>query len=66
LHDRALAEALAGLARDRVTGTEVTPYLLAHIRAVTGGQSLAAEVRAGLNNAELAGKIAFAALWPTR
>jgi pseudouridine-5'-phosphate glycosidase len=66
LHDRAVTEALAGLARERVTGKEVTPYLLAHIRAVTGGQSLAAEVRAGLRNAELAGEIAFAALWPTR
>jgi pseudouridine-5'-phosphate glycosidase len=60
LHDRVLAEAMAGLARDRVTGKAVTPYLLAHFHAATSGASLAANVRIILRNAELGGRIAVA------
>lgn len=61
LHDRVLAEGLAALERDRVTGKDVTPYLLAHFHAATEGQSLAVNVRIILRNAELAGRIAVAA-----
>jgi pseudouridine-5'-phosphate glycosidase len=61
LHDRVLAEGLAGLARDRVTGKDVTPYLLAHFHEATGGASLDVNVRIILRNATLAAEIAVAA-----
>ncbi len=60
LHDRLLAEGLAGLARDRVTGKAVTPYLLAHFHEASDGASLAANVRIILRNAALAADIAAA------
>jgi pseudouridine-5'-phosphate glycosidase len=61
LHDRILAEGLAGMRRDGVTGKAVTPYLLAHFHRATDGLSLAVNVRIILRNAELAGQIAVAA-----
>jgi pseudouridine-5'-phosphate glycosidase len=60
LHDRVLAEAMAGLTRGRITGKDVTPYLLAHFHAATGGASLAANVRIILRNASLGAQIATA------
>jgi pseudouridine-5'-phosphate glycosidase len=60
LHDRVLAEALSLAARNRITGKQVTPYLLAHLHAATGGQSLAVNVRIVLRNAALAAQIAVA------
>jgi pseudouridylate synthase len=60
LHDRVLAEAMAGLIRDRISGKEVTPYLLAHFHAATGGASLAANIRIILRNASLGAQIASA------
>jgi len=60
VHDRVLAEGLAGLARDGVTGKAVTPYLLAHFHEATAGESLAVNVRLILRNAALAGEIAVA------
>jgi pseudouridine-5'-phosphate glycosidase len=61
LHDRVLADGLAGLARARITGKAVTPYLLAHFHAATQGASLAVNVRIILRNADLAARIAVAA-----
>ncbi|MEU4567705.1 pseudouridine-5'-phosphate glycosidase [Micromonospora sp. NPDC023956] len=61
LHDRTLADGLALLDRDGVTGKAVTPYLLAHFHAATEGASLAVNVRIILRNADLAGRIAVAA-----
>jgi pseudouridine-5'-phosphate glycosidase len=61
LHDQVLAAGLAGLARDGVTGKDVTPYLLAHFHHATGGQSLEVNIRIILRNADLAGRIAVAA-----
>jgi pseudouridine-5'-phosphate glycosidase len=61
LHDRVLAEGLAGLEREGVTGKAVTPYLLAHFHAATGGASLEVNVRIILRNADLAARIAVAA-----
>jgi pseudouridine-5'-phosphate glycosidase len=61
LHDRVLADGLAGLARDGITGKAVTPYLLAHFHSATEGQSLAVNVRIILRNAELAARVAVAA-----
>ena len=60
LHERVLASGLAGLARDRVHGKAVTPYLLDHFHRETGGASQAANVRIVLRNAELAAQVAAA------
>ncbi|WP_091091250.1 pseudouridine-5'-phosphate glycosidase [Micromonospora nigra] len=61
LHDRTLADGLALLERDGVTGKAVTPYLLAHFHSTTEGASLAVNVRIILRNADLAARIAVAA-----
>ncbi|MEH1164554.1 pseudouridine-5'-phosphate glycosidase [Micromonospora sp. CPCC 205539] len=61
LHDRTLADGLARLERDGVTGKAVTPYLLAHFHSATEGASLAVNVRIILRNADLAARIAVAA-----
>jgi pseudouridine-5'-phosphate glycosidase len=60
LHDRVLADGLAGLSRDRVVGKSVTPYLLAHFHEATEGASLAVNIRIILRNAALAAQIAVA------
>ncbi|MEU2611704.1 pseudouridine-5'-phosphate glycosidase [Micromonospora sp. NPDC007271] len=60
LHDRTLAEGLAMLAREGVTGKAVTPFLLAHFHSATEGASLAVNVRIILRNADLAARIAVA------
>jgi pseudouridine-5'-phosphate glycosidase len=60
LHDRVLAEGLAGLERDHVTGKDVTPYLLSHFHAATEGRSLDVNVKIILRNADLAARIAAA------
>ncbi|MEU8170812.1 pseudouridine-5'-phosphate glycosidase [Micromonospora sp. NPDC049004] len=62
LHDRTLAEGLALLQRDGITGKAVTPYLLAHFHSATEGASLAVNVRIILRNADLAARIAVAAV----
>ncbi|BCJ72976.1 pseudouridine-5'-phosphate glycosidase [Catellatospora sp. IY07-71] len=61
LHDRTLADGLAVVERDRVTGKQVTPVLLSHFHSATQGQSLAVNVRIILRNAALAAQIAVAA-----
>jgi pseudouridylate synthase len=60
LHERALSGALAGLERAGITGKAVTPYLLAHFHATTGGRSLAVTIRIIQRNAELAARVAVA------
>jgi pseudouridine-5'-phosphate glycosidase len=60
VHDRVLAEGLSMVERDRITGQAVTPFLLAHFHAATGGESLAVNVRIILRNAALAAQIAAA------
>jgi pseudouridine-5'-phosphate glycosidase len=60
LHDRVLAEGLAGLAREGITGKAVTPYLLAHFHEATEGASLDVNIRIILRNAALAADIAVA------
>ena len=57
-HDSALAEGLALLAERGVTGKAVTPFLLAHLREATGGDSLRVNVRVILNNAAVAAQVA--------
>jgi pseudouridylate synthase len=60
LHDRVLAQGLAMVAREGITGKAVTPALLAHFHAATDGLSLAANIRIILRNAALAARIAVA------
>jgi pseudouridine-5'-phosphate glycosidase len=60
LHDRVLAEGLAGIDREHITGKAVTPYLLAHFHRATEGRSLDVNVRIILRNAALAAQIAVA------
>jgi pseudouridine-5'-phosphate glycosidase len=60
LHDRILAAALAGAARDGVRGAALTPYLLDRLHRGTAGASLAANIALVLANAELAGQVAAA------
>jgi pseudouridylate synthase len=61
LHDRTLADGLALLAEDHITGKAVTPFLLAHFHTDTEGRSLAVNIRIILRNAALAAQIAVAA-----
>lgn len=61
LHDTTLADGLAAMAAQGVTGKGVTPFLLAHFHSATAGASLAVNIRIILRNADLAGRIAVAA-----
>ena len=54
--DRALAEAAA----QGIRGKETTPFLLAKIKDLTGGDSLASNIQLVLNNARLAARTAAA------
>jgi pseudouridine-5'-phosphate glycosidase len=60
VHDRVLADGLAALDRDGVTGKAVTPYLLGHFHEATGGASLEVNVTIVVRNAELAARVAVA------
>jgi pseudouridine-5'-phosphate glycosidase len=60
LHDRLLAEGLALVAERGVTGKDVSPAMLEHLHAASGGASLAANVALVLANAELAARVAVA------
>jgi pseudouridine-5'-phosphate glycosidase len=60
LHHHVLAEALAELSRQGVTGKGVTPFLLAHFHRATAGASLAVNVRIVVRNADLAARVAVA------
>jgi pseudouridine-5'-phosphate glycosidase len=58
LHDRLVAEGLALLAREGVTGKDVTPRLLEFFHENSGGESLRANIELVLANAALAGEVA--------
>lgn len=58
LHERVLEEALDQLDAQGVSGKAVTPFLLDFFHRHTGGESLRANVRLVLRNAQLAGRIA--------
>ncbi len=60
LHDRALAEALRRCEEQGVEGKEVTPFLLSTIVELTGGESLAVNLRIVENNIRVAAEIATA------
>lgn len=58
LHDQLVAEGLALLAREGVTGKDVTPRLLEFFHENSRGESLRANVELVLANAALAGEVA--------
>jgi pseudouridine-5'-phosphate glycosidase len=60
LHSRVLAEGLAIVEREHITGKQVTPVLLSHFHTATAGASLAVNVKIILSNAKLAAQIAVA------
>jgi pseudouridine-5'-phosphate glycosidase len=60
LHDRLLGEGLALVASRGVTGKDVTPVLLEHFHAASGGASLTTNVALVRANAELAAAVAVA------
>jgi pseudouridine-5'-phosphate glycosidase len=60
LHARVLAGALAAAEREGIRGRDITPFLLARFHAETGGESLRANIRLVLRNAQLAAQIAVA------
>ncbi|MEA2377237.1 MAG: pseudouridylate synthase [Thermoleophilaceae bacterium] len=61
LHDRVVSAALAAAAEARVSGKEITPFLLDFFHRETAGASLEANVRLVTRNARLAARIASAA-----
>ena len=60
LYERSLAAALAEAETERLTGREVTPFLLDRLRALTGGASVHANVALLTHNARVAAQLAAA------
>ncbi|MBC7618654.1 MAG: pseudouridine-5'-phosphate glycosidase [Candidatus Saccharibacteria bacterium] len=58
--DQAIEQALAEAVQQGIGGKDTTPFLLARVNALTGGNSLAANIALVLNNARLAADIAKA------
>ena len=53
-----IGKALAMAEEQHIRGKEITPFLLAHIKEMTGGESFASNVQLALNNARCAARIA--------
>jgi len=58
--DSAINQALAEMEEQGVDGKESTPFLLARVAELTGGDSLASNIQLVFNNARLAAEIAVA------
>ncbi len=58
--DSAINQALAEMGEQGVAGKESTPFLLARVAELTGGNSLASNIQLVFNNARLAAEIAAA------
>ena len=56
----AIDQAVADSRRLGIHGKETTPYLLARVKELTGGESLASNIQLVLNNARLAARVAKA------
>ncbi len=56
--DQAVEQALAESVEQNIGGKESTPFLLARVAELTGGNSLASNIELVFNNAKLASKIA--------
>ncbi len=59
VHDKALTEALRMADEQGLSGKEVTPFLLLTIVELTGGKSLAVNLKIAENNIRVAGEIAL-------
>ena len=55
---KAIDEALSEADRQGIRGKETTPFLLAKIKDITGGNSLAANIQLVFNNVKTAARIA--------
>lgn len=64
VHDKALTEALRLADEQGLSGKEVTPFLLLTIVELTGGKSLAVNLKIAENNIRVAGEIALS--WASR
>ncbi len=62
--DRAIDQAIAECSAKGIHGKETTPFLLARVAELTGGDSLASNIRLVFNNAKVAAQtaVAYAAL----
>jgi pseudouridylate synthase len=58
--DAITQQALAEAAQQHITGKAVTPFLLARIKALTGGRSLATNIALVKHNAEVGARLAVA------
>jgi len=58
--DRAIEKALQECVQQGIKGKETTPFLLARVAQLTGGESLASNIQLVLNNARLAAQTALA------
>ena len=58
--NKAIDEAIADSVRDGIKGKAATPYLLAKVKELTGGESLESNIQLVFNNAALAAKTAVA------
>jgi pseudouridine-5'-phosphate glycosidase len=58
--DAAIEQALAEANAQNISGKQATPFLLARVCELTGGDSLASNIQLVLNNARLASAIATA------
>lgn len=56
--DAAISQALSEAAEKGIRGKEITPFLLARIKDITGGDSLNSNIQLVLNNARLAAAVA--------
>ena len=56
--DQAIEQALAEASQQGIGGKETTPFLLARVNEITGGDSLVANIELVLNNARLAAAVA--------
>ena len=58
--NKAIDEAIAESVKAGIHGKETTPFLLAKVKELTGGESLESNIQLVLNNARLAAKTAAA------
>jgi pseudouridine-5'-phosphate glycosidase len=58
--DALIQQALAEATAQGITGKAVTPFLLARIKALTGGRSLATNIALVKHNAEVGARLALA------
>jgi len=57
--NKAINEAIIKANKEKITGKEITPYLLSKVNEITQGKSLNANIKLIQNNAALAAKIAI-------